>query len=115
MDLGAGRSELRDDLGGDQFEVIEIGEVEGLQVHASRADGPEAADFVDQFGGTSRGPVLAEFGDVAADGGGASGDVLLGAAAAQDECVGVDEGVGVTVGGSAGGADASELRFGVGQ
>src|SRR5687768_8502118 len=60
-------AELRDDLLGDEAEVIEVGLVEHLEVEARRAPGRVGPQHLGHFGGGAAGAGLAEFVRVAAD------------------------------------------------
>ena len=49
MRWSVGATELREDLGGDQLQVIEVVQVEDLQVDTARTESSEAADLVDDL------------------------------------------------------------------
>src|SRR5690606_15487455 len=61
-------SDLGEDLGGQQLQVVEVVHVEDLEVDALGAQLAEPADLVDQLAGRARQPVLAQLRHVPADG-----------------------------------------------
>src|SRR5690606_26094026 len=77
-------SDLGEDLGGQQLQVVEVVHVEDLEVDALGAQLAEPADLVDQLAGRARQPVLAQLRHVPADGVGAAPQLGLVPAAADD-------------------------------
>ena len=63
--------EVRGDVGGDEVEVVEVGEVEHLEVDASAPASRPRPQRLDDFVRRARSAVLAQLGGLAADGGGA--------------------------------------------
>jgi hypothetical protein len=74
----AGFLYLWEDLGRDQLQLIDVIEVEHLKVQRDRARLGERRDLVHELGWRARQSVLAQFGQVAADGRRAAGELRRG-------------------------------------
>src|SRR5690348_7366955 len=78
-------SQLRRDLGCDEVEVFEVGQIEQLQVDPLGAEGGVPAHLLGDLRGGAGQAVLAQLADLAADRGGAAADLGLVASAAQHQ------------------------------